>query len=416
MSNAKKIVRRCNGHPLLIAAIGEMLSSRQDWQSFYKEDFSRSEPFVHVLALLKLSYDRLPSPLLLCFAYCSLFLKDHEFDVLILVQLWMAQGFIDPQTTKNQSLEDVGYACFMHLLDRNFFLQVKADDKEQRVTKCKMNDLMHDLATYVAGEQSLLSYSPREQASASLINPAKIGFIHLQSNSWRAEKARVANGILDAIISGCRYLRVVDMHALGISVVPSSIGKLKRLRYLDLSENEDIIEHSDSITELQNLQTLRLSSCFELRRLPRDIGNLINLRHLEIDVCYNLVSLPRGITRLTNLETLSRVVLSEDASTHTDQLEQLRRPNNFRGEVEIRNMAEIYRNSIGAFSLRYWYWLRLQIWNVLGRDLLHDRRLSFRVYKNSGSLNCPSYKDGGKLVHWRIQKRAAYQYLMVESW
>lgn len=162
MSNAKKIVRRCNGHPLLIAAIGEMLSSRQDWQSFYKEEFSRSEPFVHVLALLKLSYDRLPSPLLLCFAYCSLFLKDHEFDVLILVQLWMAQGFIDPQTTKNQSLEDVGYACFMHLLDRNFFLQVKADDKEQRVTKCKMNDLMHDLATYVAGEQSLLSYSPSD--------------------------------------------------------------------------------------------------------------------------------------------------------------------------------------------------------------------------------------------------------------
>ncbi|EXB68165.1 Putative disease resistance protein RGA1 [Morus notabilis] len=358
-----EILRQCHGHPLLFSAIGSMLSSdykEQVWRSFYENELLRTlECYVRDARfrdcqLLKLSYNHLPFRLQHCFAYCSLFPRGHEIDVRMLIKLWMAQGFIDPKDS-TQSLEQVGYKYFMNLLSRSFFYEV-AVDVSGRVTKCKMHNLMHDLATYVAGEQcrllnsrsavdtraSHLSFgadlSFDEHVPASLKSAKKLRSILLPTKLRRKDREAPDEGIFYTLISNCRFLRVLDLHALGIKKVPISIGKLYHLRYLDLSENEYITKLPDSITELLNLQTLRLSSCFKLKKLPRDIGKLINLRHLELDGCYSLVSLPRGIGKLTNLQTLSQLVLSEDASTRNNELEQLKGLNNLTEDFEIKNL------------------------------------------------------------------------------
>lgn len=359
ISIGREIARGCNGHPLLLRTIGSLLCHKKtvdEWWFFYEEEFSTIKEIFIQETMLELRYDHLSSPLIHCIAYCSLFPKGHEIDVQALIQLWMAQGFIHPLTSIDRPLEDVGYRYFLDLLDLHVFHQVTVD-VWGRVTKCKMVDSMHDLATSAAGEHclSLDSQSYNEdthrrashvsigfnssltrEVSAWLKGAEKLRSILFQSSSSAADTGRVADKMLDTIISGCRFLRVLDMHGLGLTNVPSSISKLKYLRYLDLSENEHLTELPDSINELLNLQTLKLSSCFELRKLPRDIGNLVNLRHLAIDGCYNLISLPRGIAGLTNLQTLSQVVLSEDASTRRDQLKQVRKLKNLRGELEIK--------------------------------------------------------------------------------
>ncbi|KAM3745353.1 hypothetical protein ACB098_06G120200 [Castanea mollissima] len=74
------------------------------------------------------------------------------------------------------------------------------------------------------------------------------------------------------------YLRVLDLSGSCFEVLPSSIGTMKHLRLLDLSNNCRIHKLPDSIFKLQNMQTLELHLCEKLEESPKDIRYLIKLR------------------------------------------------------------------------------------------------------------------------------------------
>uniref|UniRef100_A0A2N9FC35 Rx N-terminal domain-containing protein n=1 Tax=Fagus sylvatica TaxID=28930 RepID=A0A2N9FC35_FAGSY len=129
-----------------------------------------------------------------------------------------------------------------------------------------------------------------------------------------------------------------DLNHTGISNVPYSIGKLKHLRYLDLSHNKNIKMLPNSITRLHNLQTLKLSWCRALKELPRDFYKLVNLRHLVIDCCFNLSHMPRGLEQLTNLQTLSNFVLSKKSDSVSGLTRVLKELHGLRGDLEILDL------------------------------------------------------------------------------
>ncbi|OMO65640.1 hypothetical protein CCACVL1_21465 [Corchorus capsularis] len=81
--------------------------------------------------------------------------KDYEISKHDLINLWMAQGFIQPPN-RGQSLEDVGHDYFMALLWRSFFQEPK-EDGSGNIESCKMHDLMHDLGKSVAGIECSLT-------------------------------------------------------------------------------------------------------------------------------------------------------------------------------------------------------------------------------------------------------------------
>ena len=122
----QKIVDRCKGAPLAAKALGGLLRNKYDpyeWEDVLdSEIWDIPEDKSSIFSVLKLSYHYLPSHLKRCFAYCSLFPKDNEFEEKELVLLWMAEGLV--QETKGKKLmEDLGGDYFRDLLNRSFFQQ-----------------------------------------------------------------------------------------------------------------------------------------------------------------------------------------------------------------------------------------------------------------------------------------------------
>ncbi|XP_015072416.2 disease resistance protein RGA2-like [Solanum pennellii] len=118
--------------------------------------------------------------------------------------------------------------------------------------------------------------------------------------------------------------QVLDISDSCFDELPSSVGELKYLRYLDVSSNQSIKGLPDSINNLRHLYITTKQAC-----LPdKAIVCLSSLRSLCIHCCNNLVSLSEGLQHLTNLRTLAiiscpRLTFFPIAMKHLTALENL---------------------------------------------------------------------------------------------
>ncbi|XP_056161691.1 putative disease resistance protein RGA4 [Syzygium oleosum] len=373
---AKEIVRKCFGVPLVVRTVGSLLffkKTKLEWLTFkdYElPDVSQRED--NIISVLRLSYDYLPSHLKQCFTFCSLFPKDYEIQKQTLVNLWVAEGFIQP-SNRSQHLEDIAHGYFMDLLWSNFFQDFQ-EDKET----CKMHDLMHDLACLVAGTECRVAWDRTKSihertrhvsygstfnlTGEFLISCSKASALRtfLCAASDR-EMESMSEADLRQLIQSFKRLRVLDLHTTYVEKVPRSIYKLKYLTYLDLSGNVNLKRLPNSITRLQNLQTLNLNSCFSLEELPRGIRKLVSLRNLYIDYCWKLGYVPCGLGQLRSLHRLTRFILPKDKALAKDccELGELKELNNIRESLRIENLGSVMdavaeskaANLIGKHSL-----------------------------------------------------------------
>uniref|UniRef100_A0A7N2N6Z4 Disease resistance protein RGA3 n=1 Tax=Quercus lobata TaxID=97700 RepID=A0A7N2N6Z4_QUELO len=349
ISLGKEILEKCVGVPLAIRAIASLLHSKaseNEWRSFKNYELSKITQGEenNILSTLKLSYDHLPSYLKQCFAYCRLFPKDYMIHVGTLIDLWAAQGFIKLSNPK-QRVKDVGGEYFRLLLWRSFFQDVKKDYWGD--IWCKMHDLMHDLAISVAGTECTVLHSTEENIGE---NVHHISFNLLDSSmqfpiiKFKGKRIRTFLGHrrgcdfpCNALVSNLKYSRTLDLSYLRSRKMLSSIGRLKHLRYLDISENDHIKILPNSIVLLLNLQTLKLKNCIALRELPRDTKNLVNLRHLDISGCFTLTHMPYGLGNLTSLEILPHFVVRDGGAKAraSGGLSELNKLSNLGGNLRI---------------------------------------------------------------------------------
>ncbi|XP_057518627.1 disease resistance protein RGA2-like [Amaranthus tricolor] len=316
----REIICKCKNVPLAIRVVGSLLRGQdtRTWEYIKNTDLVNIKQDDNgILPVLKISYYHLPFHLKSCFKYCAVFPKDYKIMKNDLIHIWMALGFVMP--LDGQSLEDAGDEYFNHLLQRCFFQDVEKDSYGG-IKSCKMHDLIHDVAKEIAGTEILSSnYSTshfNEKTHRFFIDLNTI--LELESddivssfNKMKRMRSLLSNEVPSYAVSNfqVRYLRVLDLHSRRLEKVPSMIGQLMHLRYLNLSDNVFLTMLPESITKLYNLQTLNLRRCRELKTLPRDLSKLVNLRDLDIFDCKSLRYMPPGMNKMTSLHKLTRFVI-----------------------------------------------------------------------------------------------------------
>ena len=349
----KQVVEKCKGVPLAVKTLGSLLFSKteeHDWISIRDNEIWKIEQKEDdILPALRLSYNKLPSYLKQCFAYCSLYPKDSRYSNYDLIQCWMANGLLKKSNESTKEMEDIGEQYIKELFSRFFFQEVHIYNTLQ--WSFKMHDLLHDLSLYVAQNDYCLiedtnntnNFEKDRHVSVldhKLSVDAAITLLHKMSNNmqtinfslkdWQGDESAGIN-INESLVQTCilkfKHLRLLNLRYSKLETLSSSIGTLKHLRSLNLQGNRNIKILLDSICDRQNLETLILRECDDLEELPRDLRKVVSLRCLEITTrqtclpangiecmcslrhllffnCYKLECFHEGIQRLTALRSL----------------------------------------------------------------------------------------------------------------
>ncbi|XP_050255741.1 disease resistance protein RGA2-like [Quercus robur] len=355
----RDIAKKCGGVPIAAKVLGGMMCNKKEkneWLAIQNSGIWNSVEG-QMLSILKLSFYHLPSPSIKqCFAYCSIFPKDYEIEKEKLIQLWMAEGFLQPSQGSTLVMEDIGNMHFDILLANSLFQDVEKDVYDN-ITSCKMHDLVHDLALSISKFETLIL----EKDSWDDINHVQNDINHVQNDInhvrrlliqydgeivpkfplsndhvWRmrtlvSEKAMPGN-----VLSNFKSLRVLKLSGYQITELSDSIGCLVHLRLLHIFQT-DIKALPNSITKLYNLQTLRIEYCYYLKELPTDLKELDNLRHIYVN-CYGNIRSPKDMGNLKCLRTLSFFMVGKGAG---EQIKELGCLNQLSGELDIRNLENV---------------------------------------------------------------------------
>ncbi|XP_028099995.1 putative disease resistance RPP13-like protein 1 isoform X2 [Camellia sinensis] len=241
----KEVVKKCKGLPLAAKTLAGLLRSKrdvEDWNNILKSgiwDLPKQKS--NILPALKLSYHYLPSHLKRCFAYCSIFPKDHEFEMERLVLMWMAEGFVEQPRSK------------------------KTREEEMPMQMSQLKDLQL-LTAFVVGKSKGLGIEELKE------------FHHLQRRLSISSLQNVTNGMgaMEAKLEEKMYLEELVLEW------SSSTN--------DSQNERDVL---DKLKPHTNLKRLEIKN-FGGTRFPDWLGDksFCNIVHMSLDNCEYCFSLP----------------------------------------------------------------------------------------------------------------------------
>ncbi|XP_027151299.1 putative disease resistance protein RGA3 isoform X2 [Coffea eugenioides] len=348
----ERVIERCDGLPLAASVIGGLLSlkRKEEWHSILENKLLRlSAGGDHVMQILKLSFDNLPSPYIKkCFAYCSIFPKDTEMKGDMLIELWMAEGFLQADATSQMMMEEIGMNHLRILLQSSLF----EETRNYQGTCYKMHDLVHDVAESMSKSTKIIN--DRDTRVADHGN--QIRYLATDSFGGGEDREKLLESLSTSLhtlfivkgdFSGDMLMKLKNLYVLNLSYtttkeLPVSIGKLIHLRYVNL-EWSSISILPDSLCKLYNLQTLTLSES-GVKHLSKGMCDLISLRHLHYYRSDEEFQMPLEMGRLTCLQTLEFFKVGGEKGRQIGELGSLK---NLKGKLEIRNL-ELVKDKEGA--------------------------------------------------------------------
>ncbi|KAB2616552.1 disease resistance protein RGA3 [Pyrus ussuriensis x Pyrus communis] len=349
---SREIVKKCKGLPLAARTLGSLMwdkKTMKEWKDVLDSKiWDWKQVKEEVFRPLLLSYYDLTPVDKCCLLYCGIFPKDYELERDILINLWMAQDYLDSEQNKDNGI--IGNIVFDNLVARSFFQDFEKDDDSGKIIGCKMHDIVHDFVHFLTENECLIT-DANEGANSEIealggklrhltLTCAPDGSDSLPTSYYNCKKLRTlavfaSLACIDAgFVLQLKCLRTLNLICSSVKELPEEIGQLVHLRHLDLSKNFYLRKLPDSICNLYNLYTLDIRDCISLSNLPRNMSKLISLRHLYV-MESGLKYLPIGIGRLTSLQTLDEYRAFFGHNDDAFKLGDLRSLNNLRGSLTI---------------------------------------------------------------------------------
>ncbi|XP_059436691.1 disease resistance protein RPM1-like [Corylus avellana] len=289
------IVKKCEGLPLAIVAIGGLLSTKEkvplEWKTLHDSLSSELECNPHltnVTKILSLSYHDLLCYLKVCYLYFGIFPEDYSITSTRLLWLWEAGGFIKGK--KGKALVEVADEYLMELIHRNLVQVSFAEFDYEIIRKYRIHDLLHETILSKIGE---LNFSQvLEAGNTTFHGKSRSLSIHdARENVFETiEYSRVRSiflfninempqSFMVKLFKKFKLLKVLDFEDAPIDYLAQEVGTLFHLKYLNLRGTKVKIL-PNSVGMLQNLQSLNLVQT-PVRELPIEIFRLYKLRHVS---------------------------------------------------------------------------------------------------------------------------------------
>ena len=349
----RKLASKCKGLPLAAKTLGSLMQNkrgREQWNKILESHMWELEDIEKgLMAPLLLSYYELSSALRCCFTYCAVFAKDYLFSRGQLVFHWIAQGYIESKA--NMELEDIAEEYFEKLAMRSFFQDFRREkDNDDKITSCKMHDIVHDFAQFMSKNESFKIDGDKKleidcqmqrlemQRLESIYHAKCLRTLFLLSRDMDYEFEMLLSNSFHHF--KCLRTLILDCP---IERLPDAVENLIHLRFFSISERVKIVELPESFCNLCNLQTLEIENNVCFKKLPQGMSKQINLRHLifnDISFPDNVV-FPKGIGKLIGLRTLSEFNIGDKNDREGCKLGELKNLKQLRGILKIYGMENV---------------------------------------------------------------------------
>ncbi|XP_029153510.1 toMV resistance protein Tm-2(2)-like [Arachis hypogaea] len=295
----RSIVESCGGLPLAIVAIAGVVAkkkrSEREWQRV-KEciHWHLTRDMTKVMDVLKLSYDSLSEELKPCFRYLGIYPEDFKIPTTELIQLWMAEGFMQESGLPNSpEPEVVGEEYLKELVDRNMVL-VSRQRSDGGVKECLIHDLFRDLCIILSKADNFFEVCTGSNIH-TLSNPHRLSLLCSEVSYMSSIKTNQSSTRSlfffageDSSHDSLKYFQSVQVLHLGGQAwflrIPSNFQAMIFLKYLKITITtltSEVTEAPECIWSLSNLETMDTRG-WQTSCIPKEFWKLKRLRHVYI--------------------------------------------------------------------------------------------------------------------------------------
>ncbi|KAL8524856.1 hypothetical protein ACS0TY_014460 [Phlomoides rotata] len=344
----KKIAEKCDGLPLTILTVANLLSKAEETPAalwFDVAEKKKHQVFIdaydQISKVLYPSYKKLGDELKLCFLYMGVFPPNFEIPRCKLINLWVAEEVVKPSA--EQTLESRAVKCLQYL---DFHSLVMVYQKSTRLFPAMLNEkiktcglhscwwnlcqrearksyFFHVLDSYKDGLEEVIRSQSRLSIHNNVIFALKDVYNSMEEKCAITARSLLCfgpyNQYMVPICFGLKFLQRLDALNIRFYFFPLEVLELVKLRYGIMSE----LKHLDvtgcdlpdlgntSLRKLSTLSDVTTGSCVVLKRVPnlKKLGIRIELtpNATEPLSCFGHVS------HLVKLESLKCVIVNPEA-------------------------------------------------------------------------------------------------------